>query len=457
MTIREGNLEAPQRHALNWCEAEFYDEVNLFKEMERVFDVCHGCRRCFNLCNAFPLLFDAIDESSTGELDSVAKPVFWQVVDQCYLCDMCFMTKCPYVPPHPLQLDFPHLMLRAKAVKFKKGDVRFRDRLLSSTDAVGKLAAIPVVAQTVNTLNHTPVVRKVMDSMLGIHQDRLLPEYSSHPFRANAAVNEQFEIRNGANTPGKVAIYATCYVNYNEPGIGHDLLRILVHNEIPARLVDKEACCGMPKLELGDLDAVEKLKNANIPHLAILAREGYAILAAIPSCALMYKLELPLLFPGDADVKLVAEAMFDPFEYFILRQRDGLLKTDFKQPLGKVAYHIPCHSRVQNMGQKTREMLEMIPGTTLNTVERCSGHDGTWGVKSEFFEQSMKIGKPVFKKMAEDNPDYVSSDCAIAARHIMQGMCESGAHKAHPLTLLRIAYGLQTQEGKWQTRVITSQ
>ena len=446
MTAREGNLEAPQRHPLDWKSAEFYDEDNLFKEMHRVYDVCHGCRRCFNLCNAFPLLFDAIDASPTGELDSVAKPVYWQVVDQCYLCDMCFMSKCPYVPPHPLQLDFPHLMLRAKAVKFKKGQTKFRDRLLSSTDAVGKLASIPVVAQTVNAVNRTPVARKVMDAVLGIHQERQLPEYSSRTFRANASADAKFPIKSGANTPGKVAIYATCYVNYNEPGIGHDLLRILAHNEIPARLVEKEACCGMPKLELGDLDAVEKLKNANIPHLVKLAREGYAILAAVPSCALMYKLELPLLFPDDAEVKLVAEAMFDPFEYFMLRQRDGLLKTDFKKTLGNVSYHIPCHSRVQNMGQKTREMLQMIPGTMLNTVERCSGHDGTWGVKTEFFEQSMKIGKPVFKKMAESDPDYVSSDCAIAARHIMQGMGENAARKEHPLTLLRIAYGLPGEQ-----------
>ena len=178
MTTREGNLEAPQRHALNWREAEFYDEDSLLQEMHRVYDVCHGCRRCFNLCNAFPLLFDAIDASPTGELDSVAQPVYWQVVDQCYLCDLCFMTKCPYVPPHPLQLDFPHLMLRAKAVKFKKGETRFRDRLLSSTDAVGKLASIPVVAQTVNAVNRTPLARKMMDTALGIHQDRQLPEYS---------------------------------------------------------------------------------------------------------------------------------------------------------------------------------------------------------------------------------------------------------------------------------------
>ncbi|TCV89090.1 (Fe-S)-binding protein [Sulfurirhabdus autotrophica] len=442
MTTREGSLEAPQRHPIDWQNPEFYNEESVFKELHRVYDICHGCRRCFNLCNAFPMLFDAVDESSTGELDSVENKVLWDVVDQCYLCDMCFMTKCPYVPPHAFNLDFPHLMLRAKAVKFKKGEINFRDKLLSSTDTLGKLASIPVVVQVVNAVNKTPVARKLMDSMLGIHQDRKLPEYDSAKFRSTAELNESFAVKDGENTPGKVAIYATCYINYNEPGIGHDLLKILAHNEVPSKLVDKEACCGMPKLELGDLEAVAHLKEKNIPHLAKLAREGYAILTAVPSCTLMYKQELPLMFPNDADVKAVAEAMFDPFEYLMLRKTDGLLKTDFKQPLGKVSYHIPCHLRVQNMGQKTREMLQLIPDTKVTTVERCSGHDGTWGVKSEYFEHSMKIGKPVFKQMAASDPDYISSDCAIAGRHIQQGMGETRAEKQHPLTLLRIAYGL---------------
>ncbi len=442
MSTREGNLEAPQRHPLDWQNPEFYSEALLMDELHRVFDICHGCRRCFNLCNAFPTLFDTIDESPSNELDTVEKTAYWKVVDQCYLCDMCFMTKCPYVPPHAFDLDFPHLMLRAKAVKFKKGESSFRDKLLSSTDAMGKLASIPVVTQTVNALNNTSVTRKVMDSMLGIHQDRKLPEYSSQTFRKHAAPDDRFPVRNGERTPGKVAIYATCYINYNEPGIGHDLLSILAHNEIPARLVEKEACCGMPKLELGDLDAVARLKETNIPHLVKLAREGYAIVTAVPSCTLMYKQELPLMFPDDADVKAVAEAMFDPFEYLMLRHRDGLLKTDFKNKLGKVSYHVPCHLRVQNLGLKTRETLQLVPGTEITTVERCSGHDGTWGVKSEFFADSMKIGKPVFKQMAAPEPDYVSSDCAIAGRHIMQGIGISSAQKQHPLTLIRIAYGL---------------
>jgi Fe-S oxidoreductase len=442
MSVREGSLEAPTRHPIDWRSPDFYDAGRLDAELHRVFDICHGCRRCVSLCNAFPTLFDLVDSSPTLELDGVDKKDYAKVVDQCYLCDLCYMTKCPYVPPHPWNLDFPHLMLRAKAVAFRKGEARFRDKLLSSTDAIGKLAAIPVVAQAVNAANGNAPARALMEKAIGVHRERWLPPYAPRKFRPNARASRDRPVRDGQRTPGKIAVFSTCYVNYNEPGIGHDLLALLDHNEIPYVIVEKEACCGMPKLELGDLEAVDRLKSVNIPPLARLARAGYAIVSGVPSCTLMFKSELPLLAPGDADVKAVADAMFEPFEYFVLRNRDGLLKTDFKRPLGKVAYHIPCHSRVQNIGQKTREALQLVPGTTVKTVERCAGHDGTWGVKSEFFEQSMKIGRPVFRAMGEDDPDYISSDCAMAARHIEQGMGATRAQRRHPLTLLRIAYGL---------------
>ena len=447
MSMREGSLEAPTRHPVAWREADFYDEDALNRELERVFDICHGCRRCVNLCNAFPTLFDLVDESSTGEVDGVARADYGKVVDQCYLCDVCYMTKCPYVPPHEWNVDFPHLMLRAKAVKFRKGEVRRRDRILSSTDALGRLAAIPVVAQTVNFANRNGAARALLQSVLGVDKRRELPPYSPARFRPHAAVGERWPVRDGQRTPGKVAIFATCYINYNEPGIGHDLVAVLAHNELPTVLAEQEACCGMPKLELGDLEGVARLKERNIPLLDRLAGEGYALLAPVPSCALMFKQELPLMFPEDEAVRRVAEAMFDPFEYFMLRHRDGLLKTDFRRELGKVAYHIPCHGRVQNVGQKTREVLQLVPGTQLTTVERCAGHDGTWGVKTEYFEQSMKIGRPVFRQMAQAEPAYISSDCPIAGRHIQQGIRDAGtnlgAERAHPLTLLRMAYGLE--------------
>jgi Fe-S oxidoreductase len=330
-------------------------------------------------------------------------------------------------------------------VKFKKGGTSFRDRLLTSTDTLGMFAGIPIVTQAVNAVNKNGFSRNLLEKTLGVHKDRELPPFAARKFRNEAAPSKTYPVRDGKNTPGKVAIFSTCYVNYNEPGMGHDLLALLDHNEIPYVIVEKEACCGMPKLELGDLESVDRLKNVNIPVLSRHAKEGYAILTAVPSCTLMYKQELPLMYPDDPDTIAVRDAMFDPFEYFVQRKKDGLLKNDFKEKLGRVSYHIPCHSRVQNMGQKTREMLETIPGTAVSTVERCAGHDGTWGVKEEFFANSMRIGRPVFRQMSEPGPDYVSSDCPIAGRHIMQGIRETSdtrAEKAHPLTLLRKAYGI---------------
>ena len=447
MSAREGNLEAPTRHPLDWKNPKFYDQTDLESEMERVFDICHGCRRCLSLCGSFPTLFDLIDATEDGEVAQVAKTNYQSVVDQCYLCDVCYMTKCPYVPPHPWNLDFPHLMLRAKAVNFKDGKTTYRDKLLSSTDQLGHFAGIPIVTQAVNAINKTGISRAAMETVLGVDKTAWIPEYAPKTFSQLATKSNEFPVIKGAKTPGKVAIFATCYVNYNEPGIGQDLIRILHHNQIPYTLINKEACCGMPKLELGDLESVAENKAKNIPKLAQLARDGYAIVTPIPSCTLMFKQELPLMFPEDDDVQLVKDAMWDPFEYFVARNKDGLLKNDFKTELGHVSYHVACHSRVQNVGQKTAEALKLIPGTEVNVVERCSGHSGTWGVKKEFHAMSLKIGKPVFKAMAEENPRYISSDCQLAGHHIEQGMAElglnmNGVEMAHPLTLMALAYGI---------------
>ncbi len=438
---REGSLDAPTRHPLDWSNPEFYDESALFKEMERVFDICHGCRRCFNLCQSFPTLFDAIDDSSTMELDGVAKPVFWQVVDHCYLCDMCYMTKCPYVPPHEFNLDFPHLMLRAKAVKFKKGEVKTRDKVLTSTDTVGKLAGIPVVVQVVNAANRNGVFRKVLDKTLGVHPQAPVPAYHSRTFRKRWNDVAVTTATPTAATRGKVALFATCYGNYNEPQLNEDLVAVFRHNDIAVTLVEKERCCGMPKLELGDLEAVKQAKEVNIPQLARLVDAGWDIVGPVPSCVLMFKLELPLMFPDDADVIKVRDAIFDPFEYLMLRHQDGLLKTDFKKHLGKIAYHVACHLRVQNIGLKTRELLQLIPETEVDAIERCSGHDGTYAVKSEFREASMKIARPVINRVEAAAADYYTSDCPMAGHQIESGL-ETPRAPTHPLSLLRAAYGI---------------
>ncbi len=446
---REGNLEAPTRHPLDWQNPDFYNEEKMFVELERIFDICHGCRRCVSLCNSFPTLFDLVDESSTMEVDGVAKADYWKVVDQCYMCDLCYMTKCPYTPPHEWNLDFPHTMLGAKAIKFKKGEVGKAEQFLASTDKHGSLAGIPIVVQAANAVTKTKPARALMEKVLDVDKDAWLPALATTKFRSDAVDNMTPAVVDGERTPGKVAIFATCYVNYNEPGIGHDLLKILAHNDIPYVIVEKEQCCGMPKLELGDLDAVAQSQAANIPVLAKYAKDGYAILSAVPSCTLMFKQEIPLMFPDDADTQLVKGAMWDPFEYLMARKRDGFLKTEFPQPLGNISYQIPCHGRVQNIGRKTEEMLKMIPETALNTIERCSGHAGTYGVKKQHHQTAMKIGKPVFKAMANmkdgAKPDFISSDCPLGGHHIAQGFQVNGEvvpTLAHPLTLVRKAYGL---------------
>lgn len=444
MSVREGSLDAPTRHPLDWQSPEFYDEASLLKELERVYDICHGCRRCFNLCNAFPTLFDAIDESDSMELDSVDKRVFWQVVDHCYLCDMCYMTKCPYVPPHEWNVDFPHLMLRAKAVKHRQGKTGARDRMLSSTDLVGRLASIPVVSSVVNRVNKTRAGRAVVEELFEVHPQAHLPEYHSRSLRKRIDGSRNRDARaapEAGPTRGKVALFATCYGNYNEPELGEDLIAVFEHNDLPVRLVDTERCCGMPKLEQGDLEAVAKAKQFNVPRLVALVDEGWDIVAPVPSCVLMFKQELPLMFPDDPDVAKLRDNIYDPFEYLAIRHKHDLLKIDFKRGLGRIAYHVACHLRVQNMGMKTRDLLQLVPDTSVDAIERCSGHDGTYAVKKEFHEVSMKICKPVVSRVQKSHADHYCSDCPMAGHQIENGLAD-GSRPEHPLKLLRMAYGI---------------
>jgi glycerol-3-phosphate dehydrogenase subunit C len=440
---REGSLEAPTRHPLDWQSDEFYAEEPLYEELERVFDVCHGCRRCFNLCNAFPTLFDAVDESDTMEVDGVPKKVYWEVVDHCYLCDMCYMSKCPYVPPHEWNIDFPHLMLRAKAARFKKEGAPLRDKILSATDTVGKLAGIPIVVKIVNATNRSKTGRKLLESTLGVHHKAPVPEYHSKTARKRLARLEDADASGATpteSTQGKVVLYTTCYGNRNHPAIDEDLVAVFEHNGIPMALAEKEACCGMPKLELGDLDAVAKAKDINIPVLVAMVDKGWDIVTPIPSCTLMFKQELPLMFPDDPDVAKVRDAMYDPFEYLMLRHKDGLLKTEFEKSLGKVSYQVPCHLRVQNIGMKTRDLLALAPDTVVDAIERCSGHDGTYAVKEEFHEISKKIARPVVNKVKKAEADHFVSDCPMAAEQIAQDVDSHDAN--NPMSLLRSAYGI---------------
>jgi Fe-S oxidoreductase len=442
-SMREGSLGAPTRHPLGWQDAEFYREEALLGELARVFDICHGCRRCVSLCDAFPTLFDLVDSSSTMEVDGVAREDYRKVVDQCFLCDLCYQTKCPYVPPHEWNVDFPHLMLRAKAVQFKKGERKLSHKLLSNTGIQGKIGSLPVVASVINAANGNAAMRKVLEKTLDLDHRAHLPEFHSDTLRRRdkGRIPAAVAIQAAGPTRGKAALFATCYCNVNTPDIGQDLIKVFEHNGIPVRLTEREECCGMPKFEQGDLDTVDKYRRTNIPQLVHLIDQGWDLVAAVPSCVLMFKQELPLMYPDDSDIRKVKRHIFDPFEYLMHRHKAGLLNTQFKLELGTVAWHVPCHQRVQNIGPKTKDVLSLVPGTTIEVIERCSGHDGTYGVRAGTYDKSQKIARAAISRVKKTAADYLVSDCPMAATQIADGL-ELKNTETNPLTLLRKAYGI---------------
>ncbi|MBY5920556.1 heterodisulfide reductase-related iron-sulfur binding cluster [Ferrimonas balearica] len=446
MSRKEGSLEAPTRHPIDWQGPDYYDDAKLMAELERVYDICHGCRRCVSLCQSFPTLFDLVDESDTMEVDGVDKGDYYKVVDHCYLCDLCFMTKCPYVPPHEWGVDFPHLMLQAKAQRFHKSGARFRDRVLTNTDAMGKFASSPGISQMMSGLGNTEVFRVSLEKTLGVHRDAPLPRYSRPTLEQRAQEQVQtIPPTPVGDTSGKVALFATCFANYTQAELADDFMKVFQHNDIQIEPATSLQCCGMPKLEIGDMESVARLKAHNIPRLAELVRQGYDLIAPIPSCVLMFKQELPLMFPDDEEVALVQRAFFDPFEYLWLRHKGGKLKTEFTQPLGNITYQPACHQRVQNFGPRTRDILALIPDTQVHTIERCSGHDGTYAVKLETREASLKIARPVVRQVDRTQPDHHVSDCPMAASHIgsqRTGLGDKPGNALHPISLLRQAYGL---------------
>lgn len=441
--MREGSLQAPTRHPLDWTNPEFYDEDKLNKELERVFDICHGCRRCVSLCESFPTLFDLVDESPTLELDGVTPSDYSKVIDECYLCDLCYQAKCPYVPPHEWAVDYPHLMLRAKAIEFNKGQRKLSLKIISNTDAVNRIATKPVISKWVNAANKNKTARKLLEKTLGIHRDAHLPEYHSQTLRKRLQGHQDHNtsVQAAGPTQGQVSLFATCYCNANAPDIGEDLIKVFQHNGIPVQLLPKERCCGMPKLEQGDLKSVDKYRQVNIPQMLAEIDAGRDIVAAVPSCVLMFKQELPLMFPQDSDVQRVKKHIFDPFEYLAHRHKAGLLNTNFKQSLGKIAWHVPCHQRVQNIGPKTKTILDLVVDTDITVIERCSGHDGTYGVRKETYKKSQKIARNTISRAKRVAADYLVSDCPMAATQIADGL-ELKNPETNPLTLLRIAYGL---------------
>ncbi|MGE0714033.1 MAG: heterodisulfide reductase-related iron-sulfur binding cluster [Alphaproteobacteria bacterium] len=445
--MREGSLEAPTRHPLDWESPDFTDPEKLDAELRRVFDICHGCRRCFNLCDSFPRLFDLVDASPTGELDEVKSADFKPVVDACTLCDMCFMTKCPYVPPHEFNLDFPHLMLRYRAAELKRGEVPFADRQLTETDRNGKLArlAAPLVNWASDTGNG--LTRPLMEKVAHIDRAAELPKFHGKTFTARARSSAPAVDAAAPAHGRKAALYATCFVNYNNPAVGEAARAVLARNGVATEVVYPR-CCGMPQLEHGDVARVADNARAVAAALLPLVDAGHDIVALTPSCALMLKFEWPLILPGDAGVKRLAAATFDLSEYVVdIARKEGLAPGMSPLP-GGVALHLACHARAQNMGAKGAEMLRLIPEASVSVIERCSGHGGSWGVLKGNFETALKVGKPAARQAAKSGKAFMASECPLAGTHLAQGVDRLEGEKpaielvAHPILLMARAYGL---------------
>ncbi|MCP4330498.1 MAG: glycerol-3-phosphate dehydrogenase [Alphaproteobacteria bacterium] len=446
--MSEGSLEAPIRHPIDWNDPDFYDAEKLDAEMRRVFDICHGCRRCFNLCDSFPRLFDLIDESATEEVDAVASADFKPVVDACTLCDMCFMTKCPYVPPHEFDLDFPHLMLRYRAVEARNGQVPWAENQLIQTDRNGKLArhAAGLANWASDTGNKT--TRGALEAVAKVDRQAHLPPFHSKTF-AMQARDSRLDIKTEAPAHGRKAVlYATCFVNYNNPSIGMATRAVLARNGVETEVVYPR-CCGMPQLEKGQLDKVAANAKAIAAEMSGWIDRGYDVVALVPSCALMLKFEWPLIVPDDDDIKKLSEHTYDVSQYVVDIAKKAGLAEGLKPLDGGVTLHIACHARAQNMGQKAAEMLRLLPDPDLQVIERCSGHGGSWGIMKGNFETALKIGKPVARDARKADKTYVVSECPLAGAHVLQGMERldgEGAvpdHAPHPIELFAKAYGIE--------------
>jgi glycerol-3-phosphate dehydrogenase subunit C len=445
--MREGSLEAPVRHPLDWENPDFYDEALLDEELRRVFDICHGCRRCFNLCDSFPRLFDLIDESKSGELDTVDSADFKPIVDACTLCDMCFMTKCPYVPPHEFNLDFPHLMLRYRAVEARKGEVDFVDQELAKIDRNGKIAtAIAPLANWASDRSNS-FTRGILESTMGLDAEAELPKYASKTFVDQARSNPLAPNKDAPAYGRKAVIYATCFNNYNDTDVGVAARAVLAKNGVETEVVHPH-CCGMPMLEQGNIAEVAKSAAIVSAALKPYIDKGYDVIALVPSCALMMKFEWPLIVPKNEDVKMLARSTFDLSEYIVDIAKKNGLAPGLQPVAGGVSLHISCHSRAQNMGQKAAEMLQLLPEADVKVIERCSGHGGSWGFKKKNFETALKVGKPVARQARDAAKSFVTSECPLAGVHISQGIEKLGGDGPkpemvrHPIQIFARAYGL---------------
>ena len=443
--MREGSLDAPVRHPIDWQHPDFLDAEKLDAEMRRQFDICHGCRRCFNLCDSFPRLFDLVDDQE-DELDGVDSTAFKAVVDACTLCDMCFLSKCPYVPPHEFNIDFPHLMLRYRAFEKSNQGIPFFDKQLTETDRNGKVAGTVAGIANWASRRGNRLTRPMLESLAGIHKDAALPKFHRNTFVSQAKAEAPAVNTNAPAYGRRAVLFATCFANYNNPDIGTAALNVLAHNGVETSVV-YPGCCGMPQLEQGDIARVAEKAKAMAHTLKPYVDQGIDIIALIPSCALMMKFEWPLIVPGDKDVEQLAQSVFDVSEYVMgIADNEGLAEG-LNAVDGSIAIHLACHARAQNMGPKGAELLRSIPDAKVTVIERCSGHGGSWGVKKENFDVAVKFSRQTVRKVADAKPTHVYTECPLAGKHIVQGLeafsdaAPNSAESKHPIQILAKAYG----------------
>ena len=439
---KEGSTEAPIRHPLNFRDPDFLNPEKIDQEMRRVFDICHGCRRCFNLCDSFPKLFDYIDESEEGEVSSLSSDKFKPVVDACTLCDMCFMTKCPYVPPHEFDLDFPHLMLRYRMLQKKNGEISNTTKQLAKIDRNAKIGVFfSGIVNWVSNVKNT-LFRKILEFFTGIDRRVVLPKYNNETF-SNYFKKFKKNIV-GKDTNRKVVIYSTCFVNFNKKNTGEAALKVLHHNNVEVEH-SYAGCCGMPYLEQADPEQVVKQANLVSKELLKYVDKGYKVITLTASCGLMLKFEWPLLLPDDEGIKKLSKNTFDIDEYIVdIANNEGLVEG-LQEIDGGVTVHHACHARAQNMGNKARDMLKLIPNVKIDVVERCAGHGGTFGVMKETHDMAIKVGKTTASTVKRKNNKYMASDCPLAGKHIKQLAEDTNIvsdEALHPIELLAKSYRL---------------
>ena len=410
--------------------------AQLEKDTLRIYEICDGCRRCFNLCPSFNTLLDRID-ACEGDVAKLSPADHHRVVDECYYCKLCF-NHCPYTPPHQYAIDFPHLMVAWKKRLAAERGVRWRDRLLIMTDAIGKFGS--ATAALTNGLLKNSLIRRLVELVVGVHRDRKVLHFSGETF--TRWFSRHAPVKRTEPPVRKVALFASCLVNYQTTDIGKATVQVLEKNGIDV-VVPEQRCCGMPQFDIGGTQAIQEAARANIASLHPWVAQGYDVVVPTASCSLMLKREYPELLP-DEKTREVADRTFDVCEYLMAMKKAGQLATDFTAPPGRVAYQIPCHLRDQNIGFKSKELMECA-GAQVNVIEQCSGHDGSWSAKTEFFTLSMKIAAKAVRAIEQAPADLVASDCPLAGLQLDQAGASAhvgGKAARHPIQIVRDAYGL---------------